>query len=95
MADCNDFGCKCWYIYDPNAGSALVSGSYTKMCPTKPTCTVGTVICAIYSTACDNNPTDPLSPNIRNYIAAALASGGHVPQPSDPPGSKKYVYLKS
>lgn len=83
-----------WYFYDPNAGSALVAGSYTKMA-TKPTCTTGTIICAIYSPAGDENPSDPLSSNVRNYIMAGLASGGHVPQPTDPPGSKKYVYLRS
>lgn len=83
-----------WYSYDPNAGPATVAGSYTRL-SIKPTCTTGTVICAIYAPSGDENPSDPLSPNLRAYIAAGLASGGHVPQPTDPPGSKKYVYLKS
>lgn len=90
-----------WYSYDPGMGASDVASSYSKILignfqPGKPTCLTGAQICAIYSSGdvFSPLPNDPLSINLLNYINAALASGGQVPQPSLA-GYKKYVYLRS
>ena len=79
---------RIWYSYV--GGNALQPGSYFRT-TTKPSCTTGTAICAIYSLNGDTNPS-PFSSNLQSYISNALTQ--LVPQPAVP-GAKKYVYLKS
>jgi hypothetical protein len=81
-----------WYSYVVTTADPRLSSSYQLIKPEfdPPTCTIGTILCAINSPEGGPFPFSPLSQNLQDYIAASLANG--VPQ--SPPGSKLYVYLK-
>jgi len=82
-----------WYSYILPAGDPRLSSSYQLIRPgTGPNCTFGTFLCAVYSKGGGPFPLSPLSVNLQQYIASALANG--IPQPSTPLGSKFFVYLK-
>lgn len=81
---------RCWYAYN-GFGDPFLASSYFLM-STKPGCINGCTVCAIYTPACDINPSSPLSQNMLTYIANLLATC--IAQPQDSNRFKKYVYGK-
>ena len=83
-----------WYAYIiPDADPRLASSyQLLKINNGTPRCSTGTVLCAINAPEGGPFPFSPLSQNLQDYIAAALANG--VPQPERPLGAKLFVYLK-
>lgn len=79
-----------WYVYD-GIGNPLLSSSYNALI-TKPICSTGCRICAIYVVGAAT-PAAPLSTNIKNYIIN-FSMGSASPQPFEPLGSKYYLYGK-
>ena len=79
---------RCWYSYN-GVGDPLLPTNYNQSA-VKPSCISGAVTCAIYAPGCGPNPSSPLSSRMRTYIANLQL--GLIPQPSYPPGAKKYVY---
>jgi hypothetical protein len=76
-----------WYGADPT-----LAQNYSIIIPVNLACLNGSTVCAIYAPGGDYSP-QPLSRNMRRYIAAALATGVSQPQASGNP--KQYVYLKT
>lgn len=77
-----------WYAYI--SGDARQASSYQLLNYTPP-CGHGCSLCAIYVPAGGSQP-QPLTPHIKRYIAAALATC--VEQPATPVNAIKYVLLK-
>jgi len=78
-----------WFSYD-TVNNPFHPASYRRQI-TIPGCLNGPVICAIYAQGNGDRPSI-LSNNLRRYIADGLSN--NIAQPSTPPGSKFYVYLK-
>ena len=81
-----------WYSYVVRSADPRLSSSY-QLLKINPTCTTGPNLCAINSIEGGPFPFSPLSANLLDYIAAAIATG--IPQPQMPFGSTYYVYMKS
>jgi len=83
-----------WYAYIVPDADPRLSSSYQllKINNGTPRCISGKELCAINAPEGGPFPLSPISQNLQDYIAAALANG--VPQPESPDGSKIYVYLK-
>jgi len=83
-----------WYAYIIPGTDPRLSSSYQllKINSGTPRCVSGTQLCAINAPEGGPFPFSPLSQNLQDYIAAALANG--IAQPEFPEGSRLYVYLK-
>ena len=81
-----------WYAYIVPNSDPRLSSNYQLIKNGGPTCISGNQLCAIYSPEGGLFPFSPLSQNLQDYIAAALATG--IAQPDFPEGSKFFVYLK-
>jgi len=82
-----------WYSYIVPDSDPRLSSNYQLIKHGFPTCISGTRLCAIYSPEGGPFPFSPISQNLQDYIAAALATG--FAQPDFPDGSKFFVYLKN
>ena len=84
-----------WYSYVIPDGDPRLSSSYHLLKINNGTlrCSTGTRLCAINAPEGGLAPFSPLSQNLQDYVAAALANG--VPQPELPIGARLFVYLKN
>jgi hypothetical protein len=80
-----------WYSYVVPSSDPRLASSYQLM-TAPPLCTVGPRLCAIYAEFSGLFPLSPISVNLQQYIATALANG--TPQPLPGSGSRYYVYVK-
>jgi len=91
MSKWKNYKNKAWYVYD-GSGDIYHAASYRRITH-KPNSDRGKYICAVYASSGGLIPTSPLSANVQQYIADALASGL-----AQPPKLKKhikyFVYLK-
>jgi hypothetical protein len=84
-----------WYSYVIPTADPRLASSYQRIKANNgsPRCANGTLLCAINAPEGGPFPLGPLSTNLLDYIAAALANG--APQPERPFGAKLFVYLKT
>ena len=83
-----------WYSYLGGSGTTpqKVAANYA-LISIKPDCIGVNDICTIYARAGGPNPSSPLSSNLQNYIAAALASTSLNAFPQAP--NKAFVYKRA
>ncbi|SEB22393.1 hypothetical protein SAMN05443550_1352 [Pedobacter hartonius] len=85
-----------WYVYVPGLNPDPTLPANYRYTPFKPSCAIGSTICAIYSGVPSGYPANfftilpSISDRLQNYIINGLST--HAPQPIVP---RFFVYLKS